>query len=91
MPTIQTREVEALKSAHTQFRESETDTAARTLAVKTATIFGWTAEQAKMRIQELLWEMGLVLGKGLGLSEEVFLKYATSVHQNGFIPVVLRP
>ncbi len=91
MAKIQTREVEALKGAHAQFRENETDSAARTLAAKTATIFGWTPEQAKMRIQELLWEIGLVLGRGLRLTEEVFLKYAASVHEGGFIPMAARP
>jgi len=91
MPKIQMEEVDALKSAHALFRENENDSAVRALAVKTATIFGWTPEMAKIRIQELLWEIGLVLGRGLRLSEEIFLKYATSEHEMGFIPTAIRP
>lgn len=91
MPTIQTGEVNALKSAHALFRENENDATAKALVVKAPAIFGWSPEQAKMRTQELLWEVGLLLTRGVRLSEEIFLKYATSVHENGFIPVALRP
>ncbi len=91
MPTIQTREVEALKGVHAQFRANENDQGLKALVVKAATIFGWTPEMAKTRIQELLWEIGLLLNRGVALSEEIFLQYAASVHENGFIPVRLRP
>ncbi len=91
MAPIQTEEMQALRSAHALFRESETDSAVKAMVVRTAIIFGWTPEQSKTRIQEMLWEIGLLLAKGVSLTEEVFLKYATSVHQNGFIPVALRP
>ncbi len=88
--TIQTRE-EALKAALAEFGAEETDSAVKALVGKTARIFGWNPEQAKQKMQELLWEIGLVLAKEAELTEETFLKYATSVHENGFIPVALRP
>ncbi|MCL5008835.1 MAG: hypothetical protein M1400_00645 [Patescibacteria group bacterium] len=80
-----------MKGAHAQFRANENDQSLKALVVKAATIFGWTPEMAKTRIQELLWEIGLLLGRGVALSEETFLRYATSAHENGFIPVALRP
>ena len=90
MPTIQMRE-EALKAAHAEFGAEASDSAVKSLVGKTAKILGWNPEQAKQRMQELLWEIGLILAKGAKLTEETFLKYAASVHENGFIPVALRP
>lgn len=91
MAKIQTREEEALKAAFGQFKADETDSAVKALVAKTAKILGWNPEQAKQQMQELLWETGLVLAKGAKLTEETFLSYAASVHENGFIPVALRP
>lgn len=91
MATIQTREEQALKTAFAEFGADETDSAVKALVGKTAKIFGWNPEQAKTRMQELVWEIGLLLAKGTRLTEETFLKYAASVHENGFVPVALRP
>jgi len=93
MTTTQTR-IKDLKSAHRLFKVKRDDDAAKALVAATAGIFGWTSELAKVRIQEFLWEIGLLprgRDKRIRLSQEIFFRYATSVHRKGFIPMAARP
>jgi|GEM_PF-6609655 len=91
MREISREDLQALKSAHALFEANGSgDEATKILVGRTAEIFGWDGKLANLRAKDLLWEIGLLLGKGISLSLQIFLRYATSVHEEDFIPVTAR-
>ena len=91
MREISREELLALKNAHALFEANGSDEAAKLLVQRTSEILSWDGKLANLRTKDLLWEIGLLLGKGILLPWEIFYKYAMIVDEKSCIPVSARP